>query len=222
MLVEIRDDFDRLARLPDARWDVNRHYHAFLLRQLPPHCRAALDLGCGTGEFARRLAAGSDHVLALDLSPEMVRVAVERSRASPNIEFCVADANAYEFPVEHFDCVASIATLHHLPFSPFLEKCKRALAPGGTLLVLDLVESEGWQDVLTGLAAVPYHALLMLFKTHRLRQPAQVRAAWDQHGVHDSYLRFSQVQQECARTLPGARVRRHLLWRYSIVWKKRA
>lgn len=37
-------------------FDHNDHYLRLLLRQVPRNCGAALDVGCGTGRFARRLA----------------------------------------------------------------------------------------------------------------------------------------------------------------------
>ena len=48
----------------------------------------------------------------------------------------------------------------------------------------------------------------------------ELRAAWDEHGRHDSYLTLSEIRKTCADILPGASVTRHLLWRYSLVWKK--
>lgn len=38
-------------------FDHNDHYHPLLLRQVPSGAATALDVGCGTGLFARRLAA---------------------------------------------------------------------------------------------------------------------------------------------------------------------
>jgi hypothetical protein len=55
-----------------------------------------------------------------------------------------------------------------------------------------------------------------------LGEPRQVREAWAEHGRHDSYLTLSQVRQISAAVLPGAEVRKHLLWRYSITWRKTA
>ncbi|NDZ99780.1 methyltransferase domain-containing protein, partial [Streptomyces sp. SID10116] len=49
-------------------FDHNDHYHPLLLRNLPPGGRTALDVGCGTGRFARRLAARGYEVDALDPS----------------------------------------------------------------------------------------------------------------------------------------------------------
>jgi ubiquinone/menaquinone biosynthesis C-methylase UbiE len=68
----------------------------------------------------------------------MVEVARTRSKEHRNIEYFVADAASWEFPLERFDCVASITTLHHLPLGPMLAKLRDVLKPGGTLLLLDL------------------------------------------------------------------------------------
>jgi hypothetical protein len=95
-----------------------------------------------------------------------------------------------------------------------------ALKPGGTLIVLDLFQEEGLADALTSGLAVPVNAALRLVKTGRLRRPRELRAAWAEHGRHDSYLTLDQVRQICDSVLPGAQVRKHLLWRYSITWKK--
>ncbi len=219
---KVQADFDRIARLSTDRWDHNSHYHRFLLQHIPPDCTEALDIGCGTGGFARQLAARSEHVLAIDLSPEMVRVARERSRHIPNVEFRVADALAFEFLDAQYDCIASIATLHHLPLEEMLCKMKRALRPNGVLLVLDLFQPEGRADMLRGALALPVSTLLVLLKTHHLRESAELRAAWADHGRTDSYATVAQVRNTCARLLPGAQVRRHLLWRYSIVWRANA
>ncbi len=52
----IEADFDRLALLDDEGWTANNHYHKFLLQHVPRNCENALEIGCGTGAFARLLA----------------------------------------------------------------------------------------------------------------------------------------------------------------------
>ncbi len=219
---KVQADFDRIARVSTDSWDHNSHYHHLLLQHVPLYCTEALDIGCGTGTFARQLALLSKHVLAIDLSPEMIRVARERSRQIPNVEFSVADALAMEFGDAQYDCIASIATLHHLPLEETLCKMKRALRPNGVLLVLDLFQPEGPLDWLRGVLAEPVSTWLGLLKTHRSRESAELRAAWAEHGCTDSYYTVAQVRNVCARLLPGAEVRQHLLWRYSVVWRAKA
>jgi SAM-dependent methyltransferase len=217
----VRADFDRIALLAcDEGWSQNNHYHDFLLRHVPANCRRALEIGCGAGEFSRRLARLAGNVLALDLSPQMIRVARERSRELPNIDFKVTDAVAFDFPSEEFDVIATIATLHHLPLELMLAKCRSALKKNGVLLILDLFEPESLSDYLTSALALPVSLGFRLIRHHRLRPPATVRAAWAEHEQHDSFPKLSRVRALCAEALPGARVRRHLLWRYSVVWRK--
>jgi len=130
---QLREDFDRIALLAEDPSDHNARYHGFLIDQLPPSFGTALDIGCGTGAFSRLLAARADHVLGLDLSPNMIQVARQRSSHLSNVDFRIADVANWTFPLESFDCVAAIATLHHLPMEGLLSRMGSALRPGGTL-----------------------------------------------------------------------------------------
>jgi len=157
----------------------------------------------------------------LDVSPQMIRLGRERSQQYANIEFQVADAVVWEFPPEHFDCIVSIATLHHLPLEAMLTKMKRALRVNGVLLVLDLYQ-ESLAGAFTTLAALPVSLILTYLNTGRFTEPPEVRAAWAEHGKPDSYLPLSQLRHRCPVLLPGVKIRKHLLWRYSLMWKKTA
>ncbi|HEX8500248.1 MAG TPA: class I SAM-dependent methyltransferase [Pyrinomonadaceae bacterium] len=218
----IRSDFDRIALLADEGWNHNGLYHGYLLSHVPERCRHVLEIGCGTGGFSRLLARRAERVLAVDLSPQMIRLARERSELQPNIEFVNADAMAFRLPDGQFDCVATLTTLHHLPAESALRKIKKALKPGGVFVCLDLYQRSGLGDLLCDGAAYPANLLLRLWKTGRPRPPAEVRAAYAEHGRTDTYLTLPEVARLCADVLPGALVRRHLFWRYSVVWKKAA
>jgi SAM-dependent methyltransferase len=219
---QVRADFDRLARLHDDAWDHNLQHHGFLLARVPQPCREALEIGCGAGAFSHALAARAEHVLALDLSPEMIRIARAREPRRANVEFELADASAWPFPSERFDCIASIATLHHLDPRSLIPRLRDALRPGGVLLVLDLVSDESLLDLARSALALPANLALRLARSGRLRDPKPVREAWEEHARGETYLRLSEVREICRELLPGAEVRRHLLWRYSIVWRKPA
>jgi len=201
-------------------FDQNNRYHNFLLRGLGSGCQAALEIGCGKGEFSQRLAQRSERVLALDLSPEMIRIARARFAHLPNIEFQIADVMSYDLAPEGFDCIATIATLHHLPLREALLKMKAALKPGGVLLVLDLFKAAGLMDALLNPLAVSVSLSLRLIQQRRLLPKREVRAAWAAHERHDIYPTIKEVHALCAEILPGAKIKKHLLWRYSVVWKK--
>ncbi len=216
----IEVDFDRIALVTASDWNHNSYYDDYLLQHLPKNCDEALEIGCGMGAFSRRLAKRSRRVVALDLSSQMIRIARERSQEFSNIDFQVADVMTWDFPEESFDCVASIATLHHLPLAEMLLRMKGSLKRRGTLLVLDLVQPEGALDNLSNFIALPVSIGIRALRTGRLRPRREVRQAWNEHGRHDIYSTFTDVKELCAEILPGAKLCKHLLWRYSIVWEK--
>jgi len=216
----VEADFDRLALLDDEGWTTNNHYHDSLLRHVPATCQNALEIGCGTGAFARRLAERSEQVVALDLSTEMVRVARTRSSRLHNLEFQVGDAMTWNFPRSHFDFVCSIATLHHLNQRELLLKIKDALKPRGVLVVVDLVQSSGFGERMLDVIGLGVSGSLRLLHNGRLKPPREVRKAWEQHGKHDSYSTISQMRALAHEILPGTSVSRCLFWRYLLVYQK--
>jgi ubiquinone/menaquinone biosynthesis C-methylase UbiE len=218
--LRVQADFDRLAALDDGRWDNNRHYHPFLLRSLPAKRESALEIGCGTGDFARSLARHFERVIAVDLSPEMVHRARSLSGAVENVEFRQADVCTWDLPPATFDCIVSIATLHHLPIEETLKKLEAALRPGGVLLVLDLYQTQTLADWMWSALAYPWNRLLRTWHLRRLREPAHVRRAWAEHARHDVYPTLAEIRALAERLLPGAAVHRHLFWRYSLIWRK--
>jgi ubiquinone/menaquinone biosynthesis C-methylase UbiE len=95
--------------------------------------RALLDVGCGDGELARRVAARFAQVIATDVSPQVLSTA----HGPANVSFRPLDANgALPFEDGAFEALVSLSTLQYL-FDPeaFLAEAHRVLAPGGTLVV---------------------------------------------------------------------------------------
>jgi ubiquinone/menaquinone biosynthesis C-methylase UbiE len=217
--MSIEADFDRLALLDDEGWTVNKHYHNLLLSYVPQNCEIALEIGCGTGAFARRLATHCNRVIALDLSNDMIRVARSRSSQFDNVEFQLADATTWDFPQSHFDFVCSIATLHHLNQRELFARMKDSLKPGGTLAVLDLVESNSWVERILDFVALGVSGCLRLIHNGRLQPPPEVRKAWEQHGKHDFYTTMADMRALANEILPGATVTRRLLWRYTLIYR---
>ena len=215
----IEADFDRLALLDDEGWTANNHYHDLLLKHVPRNSENALEIGCGTGRFARELAKRCKKVVGIDMSAEMIRVARKKAEGIGNLEFELTDAMRWEFPKAHFDFVCSIATLHHLEQRELLVKIKEALKPGGVLVVLDLVESSGPVERIMDVVGFGVSAALKLIHNGRLQPPPEVRKAWEQHGKHDHYSTVSQMRTLANEILPGSVVKRVLLWRYLLLYK---
>ncbi len=216
----IQSDFDRIALLADENWNHNAHYHRYLMGQIPEQCRHILEIGCGTGEFSRSLAGRAERVLAIDLSPLMIRLAKERSKLYPNIDFIEGDVMAYQLPDNQFDCIATLATIYHLPVETILRKIRKALKPGGVFVCLDLYQRSNLTDLFFDTIAYPANLFLTLIKTRKPKPSKEIREAYAEHGKTDAYLTLPQIELIYARILPGALISRHLFWRYSIIWKK--
>lgn len=216
---KIKEDFDRLALYDRSGWDHNNHYHSFLLKQLPKKRNTVLDIGCGTGEFARLLAQRFNKVVALDLSPNTIDVAKKRSQDYKNIDFQLADIMQWQFPSFYFDAIISIATFHHVSVENLLPNLQNALKPGGKLIILDLLEQENIGDFFNDFIAVPLNWLFSFKNRHIQPSPAAI-AAMREHLRTDKFLTFSQVKQIYLNSLHQAEIKKHLFWRYSLVWQK--
>ena len=218
---KIQNHFDRIALLEEqGKWNHNSHYHSFLIKQLPSDCENVLEIGCGSGAFSRLLAKRSNKVVAIDLSPEMIEAAKRLSGSYTNINFQTADIVEWEFQSEQFDAIVSIATVHHLALESLLPKLKVALKPGGKLAIVDLLENESIQDILSDVIAVPLNWIFQVLRNRRIGMTQQAAEAIREHVLTDEYLTLLQAQQIYTQFLTGANVRRHLFWRYSVVWEK--
>jgi 2-polyprenyl-3-methyl-5-hydroxy-6-metoxy-1,4-benzoquinol methylase len=178
---------------------------------MPAHAERALDVGCGEGTLARKLSRRATHVTAIDVDAQSLELARAHEDHGP-IDYVRGDFMTFPFDVGSFDFVVCVAALHHMDPAAALERMRDLLAPNGTLAVLGLARSRPIVDLPRDVAAVVVNRAHRLTKTE-WHSPAPT--IWPPAHTY----RESQALAE--RVLPGARYRRHLLWRYSIVWANR-
>ena len=133
------EDWNRRYRTKELLWtaDANRFLAAEAVNLPPGH---ALDLAAGEGRNAVWLAEHGWAVRAIDFS----NVAIEKGkqlaavrRVTDKVDFEVADLRGYEPEAQRFDLVALIYL--QLPLReliPILRRAARAVAPGGTFLLV--------------------------------------------------------------------------------------
>jgi SAM-dependent methyltransferase len=141
-----------------------------------------LEVGCGRGEVARRLAAGGFQVTALDR-------ALPDASPAPGVTFVERDF--LEFDDGRFDAVVFTASLHHIsPIGAAIDRAHELLVPGG-LVVADEFDLEApghetlrwYYDVQELLAAAE------LFPRERVDPPgSNVVQRWRLAHVHDPPL----------------------------------
>lgn len=216
---QLRADFDAIAALTPRR--PANDAEAWIVAHLPQSRTAALDAGCGVGDLARSLAAHFARVDAIDLSEGMIAEAIRRTSKAGSVAFACADLFAWlrERP-ESYDCIVSVATLHHVELEDALLAMRDALRPGGRLLVVDLVDRSGSRHFFTNVIAHALTAIRVAFAMLRGRTSWKLRRAYDHHGHNETYLTLAEVRRIAAACIPGAEVTATLFWRYRLLWEK--
>ncbi|MFI5941018.1 class I SAM-dependent methyltransferase [Streptomyces uncialis] len=206
-----------LDRFHAARpWDHNAHYHRWMLRQLPKRFGKALDVGCGSGDLVRLLAGRAGSVHGLDADPAIVARAQELTDPATPVTYQVGEAPK-GIPPGPYDVITCVATLHHLPFTETLTRFRDRLAPGGTLVIVGVAKPETLGDQLLAMVSAVLNVAMALLK-NRGRGAARPVAMTAK--VRPADMSFPDIAREAHRVLPGARLRRRLFWRYTLVWQR--
>jgi len=104
-----------------------------LASQKPVH---ALDVGCGSGRWARHVAPLVGHLTAVDASAEALDVARRNLESFPNVTFAVASVADLPVADNSQDLVYSLGVLHHVPdTAAAITSCTGKVKPGGRLLL---------------------------------------------------------------------------------------
>jgi SAM-dependent methyltransferase len=119
---------------------------AFAARLPDTESPRVLEVGCGPGTDAARLAERGLQVTATDYAPEFVQIVRERH---PELEARVMDMTAPDLPPESFEGIYGFATFVHLPRDqalPALQALRQLLVPGGTICLSLIGSSKGIRD----------------------------------------------------------------------------
>jgi SAM-dependent methyltransferase len=191
-------------------WNPNVHYQPVILQAVPAGCGAALEVGCGDGMLARRLAERCAEVTAIDRDARMITLARSGPPRPGRMTFVEADFLAYPLAAASFDFACANTALHHMDFEAALTAMARALRPGGCLAVVGLAADRSIGDYLAAAPALPVNVIYRaLYRERNSGAP-----------VKDPEMTWAEVRGAARRLLPGVRYRRHLLWRYSLRWTK--
>lgn len=204
-------------------WNHNEHFHRWIVRNLPAHRRAAVDVGCGTGVLAGKLAPHFAHVTGIDADEGMAAAAGARLASDPRVSImrCRFDEFAAAAGEGEADLITMVAVLHHLDLSDTLARIPRLLAPGGRLLVVGLAQADTLADVMVDLVSAAANPVVGLVKHPRPARPADgLTAGQPVMPVRDPAATVAEIAATAGARLPGAAVRRRLFFRYTLRWDK--
>ncbi|MGW1794889.1 class I SAM-dependent methyltransferase [Streptomyces sp. NPDC001984] len=182
----------------DPYWNHNVHYHPAVVAAVPDGCRRALDVGCGDGLLAGKLATRTGAVTGVDRSTEMIRLA--RAGRARNVTFLEADyLDPTALDEGAYELVSAVAVVHHTRFEDAVEHLVRLLAPGGRLVIVGLARDRTLLDRLISGCGLPASRLLALLRGGK-RGPAGMP-------MEDPALHWGEVRRAALQLLPGCRTR---------------
>jgi 2-polyprenyl-3-methyl-5-hydroxy-6-metoxy-1,4-benzoquinol methylase len=196
----------------NSGWNHNIEYHKVVLAALGAGQLTVLDVGCGDGALARELSALGHQVTAIDVDEPSIGRA--RLAEGPPVDLVCGDFMSFPFERESFDAVVSIAALHHMSQPDALHRMASLLRSDGTLVVVGLARSQLPRDLPWAVAGA------VMSRARRVRNGGYREVT--SPTVWPPASTYRQMRDVATAVLPGVHYRRHTMWRYSLVWSKRA
>jgi len=180
---------DIRVRRDEWRWLNDR-----LDRAAFPHSGPrVLDIGCGTGALLRALEPRITAGVGVDTSARMIAQAAARSPHADKLQFQQIDGPVLPFETASFDLVTSFLSFRYLDWDPIMQEIRRVLAPGGHLMIVDMVERTlAWREAALLATSTAKHLL------RPLRDASFVRdvAALTSHPDWKTMLKFNPIRAQ--------------------------
>jgi len=186
-----QDELDKFGALASRWWDPEgpqKALHAlnpvrldYVQQRMHLRGAAVLDVGCGGGLLSEALAREGAQVTAIDLAPELIKVAkLHRLESGVSVDYRLqsVESLAGEAPGS-FDAITCMEMLEHVPDpAAIIVACAALLKPGGQLFLSTLNRTPA--AFALAIVGAEYVARLLPKGTHSYEQfikPAEL-AAW--------------------------------------------
>lgn len=138
-MARIKNEIKHFSNLDHIWWGAktvsgqtryDKRYNLFRKLCNPKKGSKILEIGCGDGEFTKRLIETKSKILGTDITPAVI----ERARNEiKGAKFIVDDAEKFSSKDSSIDIVCGISILHHVNYLKAFEQCYRVLKKNGTL-----------------------------------------------------------------------------------------
>jgi ubiquinone/menaquinone biosynthesis C-methylase UbiE len=204
-------------------WNHNEHFHGWILRNLPARRSVAVDIGCGKGVLAGKLATQFAHVTGIDRNEGMAAAASARLRdvGQVSIQRCDFADSSSTAGDGGADLITMVAVLHHLDLDDALARIPRLVAPAGRLLVVGIARPDSLADLAFDVVSGAANPVIGMIKHPRAVRPRErTLDAQPVVPMMDSTTTFAEIAKAARAHLPGSTVRRRLFFRYTLLWEK--
>ena len=118
---------------PAGKARANRRASYFIQHGGVTAGKKVLEIGCGTGEFTKRIAQTGADITAVDISPDLLEIARETT-PNVNVSFLIQNVEKLDFEDGSFDVVIGSSILHHLNLNPAIKEVYRVLKREGGIV----------------------------------------------------------------------------------------
>jgi len=149
-------------------------------RAIYSNCQGSkiLELGCGTGAYALKMASQGAKVTGVDISDYAIKKAREKAaEKNLDIDFQVMNAERLQLEDNYFDLICGTGILHHLNLNKAITETKRVMKNEGTAVFVEPLGHNvliNWFRILTpGLRTKHEHPLKLKdlrYMKNRFRQ----------------------------------------------------
>jgi 2-polyprenyl-3-methyl-5-hydroxy-6-metoxy-1,4-benzoquinol methylase len=196
---------------PSDYWNHNVAYHPWLVAIAAEHHRDVLDIGCGDGLLAQRLAPVSRSVTGIDPDPAAIGRAANRLALHRHVTVCHDDFHDYQSGAQRFDLITFVASLHHMDLRASLVKARELLTPTGEITVVGCSANKTVRDSVWSAMCLP--AARIGSWLHSETRNIGVVVTDPEEGLDD-------IRRIADEVVPGASVRGGLYYRYLLRWKR--
>jgi 2-polyprenyl-3-methyl-5-hydroxy-6-metoxy-1,4-benzoquinol methylase len=190
-------------------WNHNTAYHPWLIGIAAQHRGHVLDVGCGDGLLAQRLAPVSRSVTAIDPDADAIDRAGARLVVHDHVTVSLGGFESYRPGNRRFDLITFVASLHHMDLRASLHKARNLLTPMGEIAVVGVSANKSVRDWIWAGMCLP--AARIGSWLHSETRDIGVVVKDPQEGLDD-------IRRAVNDVLPGASVRRALYYRYLLRW----
>ena len=195
-----------------SEWNHNYHYHNFIIKNLSKSRKSALDIGSGNGYFASKLSTMFNKVICLEPDKNTFNHAKNKYYTISNMiqKKSLLDEFNSEEEIDFISCIASI---HHMDFERSLVKIKELLSMDGKLVILGLYKESTMIDYLYSILAYIPNKIRCVLSSNSPSEKIIIK-------TRPAKMTFKEIKVIADKILVDYKIRRHLYWRYSIIYNK--
>lgn len=189
-------------------WNHNYAYHKWIIKNIKGY--SILDVGCGDGTLAFKLANNCKKVTGIDIN----KASINKAYKNNNVCFINGDYLEYDFKSEKYDCILFVASIHHMDMEKALLKSIQLLNNNGRIIIVGLSNPSTIIDYIIEVLRIIPSFIISKMKKNKTSEEMNI-------DVNYNIPPFREVKRTCQKILKkNFKIKYALHYRYLLIWDK--